>query len=171
MSDTTICEKRFKVRDAYKVFTEELGIEEGMAEGLVHRNYWILLNRMRAVAAGDLKPPAFNCDSDLEEFMYRCGDVCFGYVYEFNAYSGEVCVDMEDGGNVAFMLGDVIGSDLLKNPSEMDEWAPWARQDLKTIDRIIEENANPAVEWSDIEMYDYSSDGQITLKYKLKDKE
>lgn len=156
------------MRDAYKVFTEELGIESGMAEGLVHRNYWELLERMKEVASGNLEPPVFNRDSDLEEFMYRCGDVCFGYVYEFDGYAGRVCVDMEDGGNVEFWFNEVMWPELLKNPKDMDEWAPWLRQDLKTIDRIIEEHSSLGITESDIEMYDYSSDGEITLRYKLK---
>lgn len=168
---STFCTKQFKVKNAYKVFTEELGISEGTAEGLVHRDYWFLLDKMRDVASEDTAPPLFNNNKDLDEFMLRCDDVAAGYIYKFDAYSGEVHIDLEDGGNTVFMLGDVIGPDLLKNPSDIDKWAPWCRQDLKAIDRIIVENANPAVEWSDIEMYDYSSDGQITLKYKLKDKE
>lgn len=163
-----IVEKRFKVKDAYKVFTEELGIEAGMAEGLVHRDYWELLERMNAVGSGSHKPPVFVSDDALDEFMTRCDDIWHGYIYEFNAYTGHVCVDMEDGGNVEFWLNEIMRPELLKNPKDMDEWAPWLRQDLKTIDRIIVENANPAVERSDIEMYDYSSDGEITLKYKLK---
>lgn len=156
------------MRDAYKVFTEELGIEEGMAEGLVHRDYWELLERMKDVAHEKLKPPAFNRDSDLEEFVTRCDDIWYGYIYEFNAYTGRVCVDMEDGGDVEFWLGDIINEDLLEDPNSMDTWAPWARQDLRYIDRIIEENANPPIKWSDIEMYDFSSDGEVVLKYELK---
>lgn len=163
----TAVEKRFKVRDAYKVFTEELGIEEGMAEGLVYRDYWELLERMKEVASGNLEPPAFKRDSDLEEFMYRCDDVNSCYIYKFDAYSSRVCMDTDDGGNIELWLRDIINEDLLKNPGEVDEWAPWARQDLKTIDRIIEEHSSLGIIESDIEMYDYSSDGEIVLRYKV----
>lgn len=164
-------ERRFKVKDAFKVFNKELGIPAEVAEALVYRDCWELLNGMKDVAGGYREPPEFINNRALEDFKMRCDDLANGYIYEFNAYTGRVCIDMEDGGNVEFWLPDVIRQDLLKNPSDIDKWAPWCRQDLKAIDRIIVENANPAVEWSDIEMYDYSSDGQITLKYKLKDKE
>ena len=160
-------EKRFKVKDAYKVFTEELGIRGSMAAGLVYRDMWKLLNCMRDVGAGRRKPPKFTCHGYQLDFESRCGDVYFGYIYKFDAYTGRVCIDMEDGCNIEFWLNEVIRPEMLANPDEMDAWAPWCRQDLDTIDRIIEEESSLSIIESDINIYDLSSDGEVVLNYKI----
>lgn len=160
-------EKRFKVKDAYKVFTEELGIRDSMAAGLVHRDYWILLDRMKEVARTKRKPPEFVTEDLLQDFESRCDDLLNGYIYEFDAYTGRVCIDMEDGCNIEFWLNEVIRPEMLANPDEMDEWAPWCRQDLDTIDRVIEEESSLSIIESDINIDDLSSDGEVVLNYEM----
>lgn len=167
-TNKTYVEKRFKVRDAYKVFTEELGIDDARAERLVYRDYWELLEYMKEVARGNFEPPAFVNVSYLEEFLDRCNDVNTCYIYKFDAYKGTVCMDTDDGGNIELWLGDIINEDLLKNPKDADKWMPWRRMDLKSIDIIITECSMECIENVDIEMYDFSSDGEVVLKYELK---
>lgn len=163
----TIMERHFKVKDAYKVFTEELGIRDCMAAGLVHRDYWTLLDRMKEVAMDERRPPKFITEDHLNDFLSRCDDVLRGYIYKFDAYTGRMCIDMEDGCNIEFWLEEVITPEMLANPDEMDKWAPWYRQDLDVIDRVIEEESSCGISESDIRIYDLSSDGEIVLKYKV----
>lgn len=169
MSETIVV-KKFKVKDAYKVFTDELKIDSNMAVSLVHRDYWALIDRMREVATGELEPPKFINDDALEEFETRCVDVCYGYICEFDAYSGWMSVDFEDGADVEFGLGEVLNPDLLVNPGDMDEWAPWCRRDLKAIARIVDERMQPKVDWVEVEINDCASDSEIILRYCPKTK-
>lgn len=166
----TIVEKRFKVEEAYNVFTEDLRVPPSMAEGLVHRDYWTLIDRMRKVAADELEPPEFVNDDALDEFYTRCGDIAYGYVYEVDAYAGRLCIDLDDGGNVEFWLDEVFSPGLLKNPADMDEWAPWCRQDLKAVACILEEHIRPKVDWVEFDMVDNESESEIILRYCRRDK-
>lgn len=169
MSETIIV-KKFKVKDAYEVFTEELGIDSNIAVGLVHRDYWALIDRMREVAMGELEPPKFINDDALDDFDTRCRDIAYGYVYKVDAYSGRLCIDLDDGGNVEFWLDEVFNQGLLKNPTDMDEWVPWCRQDLKAIACIVDENMRPEVDWVEVEIDDCMSDSEIILRYCPKTK-